>query len=86
VKARAPLDVLRAALEAVPGVTRVVEGWEGQEPGVATCVLDVTGPAVAEWVAGDLAARGLPLMELRSERRDLEALFLDLTGSATARP
>jgi hypothetical protein len=67
-------------------VTGVVEGWGTHEAGIATCVCDVTSAAVAEWVAGDLAARGLPLLELHSQRRDLEALFLDLTRSGGVRP
>jgi ABC-2 type transport system ATP-binding protein len=56
---------LRAALLAVPGVSRV----EGD-------VCTVTGPDVAEKIAADVCGRGWKLRQLAPARDDLEAAFL----------
>jgi ABC-2 type transport system ATP-binding protein len=76
-------DTARAALGAVPGVTRIVSEAELAE-GVRDFVVRIASRSAAESVAASLAAGGFGLLEMTETRPDLEALFLDLTGQATA--
>ena len=61
----APAADVRAALLAVPGVTKV----DGD-------ICTVTGPAVAEAIAALVCGRGWKLRQLAPARDDLEAAFL----------
>jgi ABC-2 type transport system ATP-binding protein len=78
--ARAPAEVLRACVESVGGVKGVTL-QPRLDPDVAVCVVEIEAPAVTEELASALVARGLPLVELREDRPDLESVFLALTSS-----
>jgi hypothetical protein len=64
-------------------VTRIVSEAQLAE-GVRDFVVRIAARSAAESVAASLAAGGFGLLEMTETRPDLEALFLDLTGQATA--
>src|SRR5262249_60738727 len=75
--------LVRGCLERIRGVGAVTRT---APPRADTCafLLDVDSPSVAEGVAAALVGGGFGLAELREHSVDLEALFLELTGSAPA--
>jgi ABC-2 type transport system ATP-binding protein len=93
VRVKGPLEAVRAALAAVPGVAdvRPAPGEESHEEGVVTLMVDGrTGGArrAAETVADDLfsalAQGGWPVRELRAVETTLEEVFLELTAGERA--
>jgi len=75
--------LVRGCLERIRGVGAVTRTAPTRAD---TCafLLDVDSPSVAEGVAAALVGGGFGLAELREHSVDLEALFLELTGSAPA--
>jgi ABC-2 type transport system ATP-binding protein len=76
-------DAVRAALDAVPGVT-AVEPAARVADGVHAFVVRIEAPAAAETLAAAVTAAGFGLLEMTETATDLEGLFLDLTGRAAA--
>jgi ABC-2 type transport system ATP-binding protein len=76
---------VRACLGHVPGVRTIALAAPSQS-GVAAYRVEVDGPSVAEPIAALLIQSGFGLLTLDEDTVDLEALFLELTGSAAAAP
>ena len=76
---------VRACLGHVPGVHTVALAAPSQS-GVAAYLVAVDSAAVAEPIAALLVHSGFGLLTLDEDTVDLEALFLELTGSAAAVP
>lgn len=74
---------VRACLGHVPGVHTVALAAPSQS-GVAAYRVEVDGPSVAEAVAAAVVQGGFGLLTIDEDTVDLESLFLELTGSATA--
>lgn len=74
---------VRACLGQVVGIHTVALAAPSQN-GVAAYRVEVDGPSVAESIAAALVQRGFGLLTIHEDTVDLESLFLELTGSATA--
>ena len=85
VEVRGDPDRVRSRLDQVDGVGAIVSATPSRQ-GVSAYLLSMRGPDLAERVAAALVDGGFGLAELRDESVDLETLFLDLTGAASARP
>jgi ABC-2 type transport system ATP-binding protein len=73
-----PQDAVQACLRAVPGVQDV--GIDGVTPGSRTDYLvDVHSLDIAGSVTAALVEHGFGVLQVREDRPDLEALFLQLT-------
>jgi ABC-2 type transport system ATP-binding protein len=83
-RVRGPEATVAARLSGVAGVRRVSAE---REPGadVATYLVDVDTPVVAEALAAAAVAGGFGLQEIGPAPVDLEALFLSLTGGGLTR-
>ena len=70
----------------VASLPEAVEALTAAESGVAASIdrdrLVVTGAPEAAWVTRTLADAGIYLSELRAETKNLESVFLELTGTA----
>jgi ABC-2 type transport system ATP-binding protein len=78
-RVRGPADALSARLERVAGVTAVT--LEALQEGTVLARLDVVDDAVAETVAAAVVDAGFGMLELTGVGHDLEAVFLQLTGT-----
>ncbi|MCC3762021.1 ABC transporter ATP-binding protein [Glycomyces sp. TRM65418] len=70
----------------LPQAAEALEAAEEAPPGLAASIdqdrLVVTGAPEAAWVTRALADAGIYLSELRAETKNLESVFLELTGTA----
>jgi ABC-2 type transport system ATP-binding protein len=75
---------VQATLAAVPGVKRVAPRVAVSDAAAHEFVVEIADAAVAERVAAAVTSAGSGLLEMTAKGADLEDLFLELTGSASA--
>ena len=80
VRVDGPVDAVREALAALPGVRAVERLADGSGPAVGFRLASAAPDASQRAVAAAVVARGWTLLELRSEAPTLEELFMRLVG------
>jgi ABC-2 type transport system ATP-binding protein len=80
-----PLDAVLASLREVPGVAHASapRAAGGDGAGWHDYLVELTDPATAQDLSRAVVSHGFALMELATEKPDLERVFLELTQRAT---
>jgi ABC-2 type transport system ATP-binding protein len=80
-RVRGPVEAVRARLQELPGV-QAVTVERTPAPDVNRYLVESRAGPNADRIAAALVAAGFGLLEMTTAPRDLEALFLELTGQA----